>query len=198
MLKMNFNNENYEIDCEYCGQPFAAERISRRYCSDSCRQLAYLKRKAKKLGKLSNENEIIPQNISESNDLIQEVPKEDPKKHESRETNLFITETRNETIKKTRRRLRRNRQNILSGKDNSIQLDGRIVLFGAAVAGLLIHDLCKNPKTINKTNHPGVQESGSVSFPDSYLTIHENRIKSEKDEAQTIIQNSESEEFGKS
>lgn len=30
--------------CENCGEPFKARRASRRYCSNSCRQLAYFKR----------------------------------------------------------------------------------------------------------------------------------------------------------
>ncbi len=35
--------------CEHCKQLFTAERISRRYCSDSCRQLAYLDRRSRKI-----------------------------------------------------------------------------------------------------------------------------------------------------
>lgn len=31
----------YSIECEHCGNEFAAERSSAKYCSDSCKTLAY-------------------------------------------------------------------------------------------------------------------------------------------------------------
>ena len=31
-------------NCEYCGDPFKAKRVTRKYCSDNCKQLAYFKR----------------------------------------------------------------------------------------------------------------------------------------------------------
>lgn len=30
--------------CEYCGETFVCQRISRKYCSDNCKQMAYYKR----------------------------------------------------------------------------------------------------------------------------------------------------------
>ncbi len=34
------------MECEYCGREYLAERISSKYCSNSCRTMAYRKRKA--------------------------------------------------------------------------------------------------------------------------------------------------------
>jgi|GEM_PF-2153996 len=47
---MTLFNQNH---CEYCSQPFYAERSTKRYCSDSCKQLSYLERKAQKLSQAS-------------------------------------------------------------------------------------------------------------------------------------------------
>lgn len=33
------------LECEYCGATYYAERISSKYCSDSCKTMAYRKRK---------------------------------------------------------------------------------------------------------------------------------------------------------
>ncbi|MBK6965120.1 MAG: hypothetical protein IPH20_14570 [Bacteroidales bacterium] len=33
------------LECEYCGDSYQAERISSKYCSDSCKSMAYRKRK---------------------------------------------------------------------------------------------------------------------------------------------------------
>lgn len=34
------------MECEYCGREYLAERISSKFCSNSCRTMAYRKRKA--------------------------------------------------------------------------------------------------------------------------------------------------------
>lgn len=195
---MNFNNSDYEKYCENCGQPFIAERKTRRYCSDSCRQLVYLKRKAQKLANLSEENKLPPTHISESPDLIPEEPKEDLKQFDSSATNPLITENDNEINKKTRRRPKRIRQRNLTRNDNSILLDGRVVLFGVAVTGLFIYNYYNKPKALNKTNHPGAQQTEPDSSPTSYLTIPDNRNKSEKAAFQTNIASNESQKLEKS
>jgi ribosomal protein S27AE len=33
-----------EVRCARCGEVFLAQRITRRYCSNACRQMAYLNR----------------------------------------------------------------------------------------------------------------------------------------------------------
>lgn len=35
----------YEFDCETCGERFAAQRSTAKYCSGACRQEAYRERK---------------------------------------------------------------------------------------------------------------------------------------------------------
>lgn len=47
-------------ECEYCEQLFTADRKDKRYCSHSCRQQAYIKRKAVALDNKSQQ--IIIQN----------------------------------------------------------------------------------------------------------------------------------------
>jgi hypothetical protein len=36
---------NIYIECEYCGEEYKAKRSSRKYCSDTCKTMAYRKRK---------------------------------------------------------------------------------------------------------------------------------------------------------
>ena len=74
---MSTNNDN---NCEYCGQYFYAERSTKKYCSDSCRQLGYLERRSRKLAQASyieeTDYEIIPEEIPET--VQQEIPETVP------------------------------------------------------------------------------------------------------------------------
>lgn len=53
--------------CQHCGEPFTAERAVRKYCSDSCRQLAFYKRSG--MEQLSAEKEALSE-LTEENPLV--------------------------------------------------------------------------------------------------------------------------------
>ena len=52
-----------EKDCLYCGTHFTAQRASKKYCSDNCKQMAYFKR-----------NGLVLSGGSETSDLKYETP----------------------------------------------------------------------------------------------------------------------------
>ncbi len=41
--------------CEYCQSEFTSKRVTRKYCSDNCKQMAYFKRSGTTLGELKLE-----------------------------------------------------------------------------------------------------------------------------------------------
>jgi hypothetical protein len=47
LLRYRYRMEQWlEVRCARCGEAFLAQRITARYCSNACRQLAYLDRHA--------------------------------------------------------------------------------------------------------------------------------------------------------
>lgn len=123
--------DSYEKKCAYCNQPFVAERISRRFCSDSCRQLAYLDRRAEKLANASFVEEanfeIIPVTVISnpddevSIDRIIEVA-ETVEEGDSNSSDASSTDNRSRSAKSRKH-----------GKSKGNQIDPRLVLLGSII-----------------------------------------------------------------
>lgn len=145
--------------CEYCGRDFFAERSTKRYCSDSCRQLAYLERRADKLANASFVEETpfesIPVPIPEP--IIQELLNEKPLEAET-----VIDEPNTKRSYRTylhSKRRKRSKFSMPKSKPNSI--DEGLLLIGAAAAGFLLGNFLNKPKNNTQTTEPEKKDEKS-------------------------------------
>jgi wobble nucleotide-excising tRNase len=172
---------NNDETCEYCGREFFAERITKRYCSDSCRQLAYLARRANKLANASfveeTSFESIPAPIPEQ--ILQEILDEKPL-----ETETVIDEPNTERSNRTyvhSKRRRRSKFSMPKNKPDSI--DDGLLLIGVAAAGFLIGKYLNKPKNNTQTTEPEKKEEKSPESELPMLKLNVNQyptpIKSE-------------------
>ncbi|MBA2611369.1 MAG: hypothetical protein H0U95_05305 [Bacteroidetes bacterium] len=60
--------------CEYCQSEFTSKRMTRKYCSDNCKQMAYFKRSGTTLCELKSEPSIlVVPSIKDSKIIQQEI-----------------------------------------------------------------------------------------------------------------------------
>lgn len=137
-------NEEKQATCEYCGQFLYAERSTKTYCSNSCRQLAYLERRSRKMAQATyieetdfeNVANSIPEPKNESPDTIQAIEVENlPEETNTNPAGMQYSHNRRKRI--SRSQTHANKLNII---------DGRLVLLGAAAAGLLVYNMFDSAK----------------------------------------------------
>ena len=124
-------------NCQYCNQSFYAERRSRLFCSDSCRQLAYLDRRSRKSAQASFIEDAMCEEIKlppndENNedlqnlDIISEVVQQTSDKYPS-EIPLHVN--------RPGRLGGFKRKKIYKEQNNTC---GQFLLIGAAIAGIIL------------------------------------------------------------
>ncbi|MHC1777543.1 MAG: hypothetical protein AB9834_19250 [Lentimicrobium sp.] len=170
-----------DYNCDYCGREFYAERITKRYCSDSCRQLAYLGRRANKLANASFVEETpfesIPAPVPEQ--ILHELLDEKPLETETEvdEPNLV----QNDRTYVHSKRRRRSKSSMPKNKPNSI--DEGLLLIGVAAAGFLIGNYLNKHKSNTQTTEPEKKAEKSPEFELPMLKLNVNHyptlIKSE-------------------
>jgi len=152
--------------CEYCGREFYAERITKRYCSDSCRQLAYLVRRANKLANASFVQETTYESIPDpiSDQITQESPDEKPLEAEA-----VVEEPSLERHHKTYAHSKRRKSSKFSlPKSKSNSTDNGLLFIGVVAAGFLIVNYLNKPKTNTQTTEP---EKKAEKSPESELPM---------------------------
>ena len=118
---MSHYSEETQNSCKHCNQPFYAERSTKKYCSDSCRQLAYLERRAKLISNAAFIEEtafkIVQEPISdypESNNVVNEAPA--PIELEVTEEATIQNENKTYTRRNTKRTSEYNKTAVASAK----------------------------------------------------------------------------------
>lgn len=136
---MSYNSSNYEKNCEHCGQPFYAERSTKKYCSDSCRTLAYLNNKARKLANASFVEdaifEVIPDPASvnpQSDNLLDEAP------IETEATEEVSTQDKNREYTRRKTQQRSKKTKSAKAAPESSHVDVRLIVLGVMAAVNLV------------------------------------------------------------
>lgn len=163
---MSTYNENL---CEYCNQPYYPERSTKKYCSDSCRQLAYLARRAHELSAASFVQEVnferIPEPITDSS--IAESPQiETPIEPEVICESEIDVPSPSHSNRKRRQRVSNN-----NNKQAGSQIEELLILGGIGVVGYLLGKYLNMPKPINSIEDPIIKPSTSIEFPDLKMKI---------------------------
>lgn len=163
---------SYENTCEYCGQPFDAERSTKRYCSNSCRQLAYLDRRSRQSAQASfieeAEYESIPTVIPEAvqQEIVETLPpievESEPEESNSHKTRSSYTHPKS-----------KRRSKLSSTTKKPFTIDGNVAILGA-VAGILVYNYFNKPKATNQTIEPDHNTEKQIINPLSELKNWEN------------------------
>ncbi len=177
---MYYPQEEIENSCAHCGQPFYAERSTKRYCSDSCRQLAYLERRARQMANSSfieeAQYDIIPQPVPvhpERGDDVQEAPIE----LEATEEPAIQNENRDYLRRKAKRRSKHRRRALTFVK--SSPQNELLEMVGRAIMKKLTQKCSSNSESSNDEDKP-VKDLRNSSVSSS--------IESHKQESQPITQ----------
>ena len=146
-------SEGIQNSCEHCGQQFYAERRTKRFCSDSCRQLAYLERRARQVSNASFVEEIAYETIKEpdsDNSMTFDNSKEAPIELETIQDNIPPTlEIDNYCPnKRSKSKLRKTVATsvIQPSRNKTLALIGGIVLAKIAINFLINQKLDNNEK----------------------------------------------------
>lgn len=145
-------------NCQHCKQPFFSERRSRIFCSDSCRQLAYLDRRSRKSAQASFIEEA---NCEEINLPPLVVNKEELQNLET------ICDVEQQTCDRDPSEIpfHDNQPEMLGGfkrkKINKVQnnTSGQLLLIGAAIAGMIL--INKFNKSESNDRKSQINEDGS-------------------------------------
>jgi hypothetical protein len=161
--------------CDYCGEIFIYERISATYCSDACKQQAYLLRRDKQfitiLDAEDTEIESYPdQPINENTEIVpfEETISEAEVLNES-ESPEPIKSNSEPTKRKRRKSYVPSSGNVSDSKSNAdSNANGLGALLGAVAIGYLISEF---GKTTNTSTEPTKQAEPTDSQSDVELTI---------------------------
>lgn len=151
---MHSYQEEIENSCEHCGHPFYAERSTKKYCSNSCRQLAYLDRR---VNQIANDSfieettfEIVPdQSAHQEAEVVTHIA---PIEVEATEKTASHSENRDYLRRKAKRRSKHRRRALTFVK--SSPQNELLEMVGRAIMKKLTQKCSSNSESSNDEDKP--------------------------------------------
>ena len=164
------------IDCEYCGTEFTAERISAKYCCDSCKTKANTQRRENEL--IQRENEARQAGIERETELKKE--RDEYYAAEKTENERLIAEQRKQRKEKRRllekERHERDREKEIIEAEQKFKLTTFGIITALGIGYQIIQAIAKpGTPTAEKTLHMPNNQAGERPNP-NYEPL-ENPIK---------------------
>lgn len=130
--------------CEHCKQLFTAERISRRYCSDSCRQLAYLDRRSRKISNAYFVEDTLYEPVQE--EVVTETELDDASTNIVEEIQEVTPDLSEDTESASDNKLN-NKYRKQAPKANNNAIDPRLVYLGGLLLGKFLQKVIGDEKS---------------------------------------------------